>query len=141
MQLPPTLAHQGRNIGSDFVEDWFSNEAVGSPEQMDTSGIFFDVEVSQDTGDLCLQHNLRQATVDSERAITVDGTDATLKLIRFTGGVSGEFPSLLLNLLHDRHCYHFIFLTQSTTLRDASEATALRILGSFRFGAGLRATP
>lgn len=134
MQLAPNLQHQRSTPpDSDFYgEDDFSNEAVGAPQLMDDNGIFLAVVVTPDAGDQCLQHDLRSATIERQDPVTVDGNATVLNVFSLP---SGE-PSMVLNVLHSRYCYQFVFIALSRSTRDANEASALQMLSTFQFGTG-----
>lgn len=139
MQVPANLQHQRSTApDSDFYgEDDFSNEAVGAPQQMDDNGIFLAVVVTNDAGDQCLQHDLRGVTIDRQDAVTLDGNATALNIFTLT---SGE-PSMALNVLHGKYCYQFVFIALTRSTRDANEASAVQMLGTFQFGSAPIGTP
>lgn len=139
INLPTSLCYEG-STGGPYPSDYFSNDGAGAPEQMDHSGIFFTVVVTADVGDQCLQHGLRGQTIDRHDAVTLDGNGGSLKVLTFRS-VGGNWPSMVMNSLHSGHCYQFDFISMSQAVRDANEATAVQILGSFRFGSGPVPTP
>ena len=107
---------------------------------MDQNAIFFTVVVTADVGDQCLQHGLRGQTIDRQYPVTFDGNGGILNVFTWRG-LDGVWPEMVLNTLHNGHCYQFDFITKSQAVRDANEATAMQILDSFQFGSGPVPTP
>jgi hypothetical protein len=137
IQLPPSISYQG-STGGPLRSDYFSNENVGSPEQLDASGIFISIAVTSDTANQCLQHELGGATIDREYNVVVDGDAGSLKVFTYR---QENLPMIVLNTLHGGYCYHFDFLSWNKAVRDANEGTAQMMLQSFRFGSGPLPTP
>jgi hypothetical protein len=135
MQYPPTWRYQGSS-GGPYPSDYFSNENVGAPDQMDQSGIFLTIYVTGDAADKCLQRALRGATVERDDNVVIDGTPATLHVLSARGA-----PMMIVDVWHGGYCYEVDFITWNSQVRDANENTAQSILGTFRFGSGPRATP
>jgi hypothetical protein len=104
---------------------------------MDANGIFLDITVNQNSGNECLQHGLRNATLEQSSALVVDGTSASLQVVTWT-----STPGMVLNQLHGPYCYEFVYVAGSKAVRDAYITTAQTMLGqTFRFGTGPVATP
>jgi len=137
---PSDWRQQGSVNDSTFIEVYFSNENVGSPEQMDAAGIFFDVTLSHDSGDLCIRHGLRAALIEGSEVLVVDATSASLYVVT-SQSVGGNWPMVVLNLSHGAYCYEFSLLTMTKQGRDGNLVTVRKLLGqTFRFGSGPRPT-
>ncbi|TMD19230.1 MAG: hypothetical protein E6I98_08840 [Chloroflexi bacterium] len=127
-KFPPEWTDLG-DLGAGKTEEYLSNVPVGSPEGLDSNGIFLAISIHQFSGRACAQHGLANATVDRQDAIDVDGLSATLYIL------SGQLPYMELNLEKDTYCYMFSFVFGSRSARDANESTAQMILGqTFKFG-------
>jgi hypothetical protein len=126
--LPPDLHYQG-STGGPYSSDYFSNENVGSPEQMDQSGIFFTIVLTTDSGAQCFQHGLNGSTIARDDNVVVDGTSATLHVASARGA-----SMMISNLFHGNYCYQFDFVSWSQQVRDAREGDAQSMMASFRFG-------
>jgi hypothetical protein len=138
---PSAWRQQGSINDQMFIGDYFSNEDAGSPEQMDAVGVFFDVTLSHDSGDLCIRHGLRAALIEGSEALVVDATPASLYVVT-SQSVGGNWPMIVLNLSHGGYCYEFSLVTMTKQVRDDNLATVRKLLGqTFRFGSGPRPTP
>ncbi len=112
------------------TEKYFSNENAGSPQQLDSSGIYFAIDVNSQTGDACLLRGLRNATVGTQSSLNVDGVTAPFYAVKSEG-----YGELILNIERSGYCYWFAYIFPSTQVRDETEPTARVMLGqTFRFG-------
>jgi len=133
-KFPKDWADLG-DLGAGKTEEYLSNESVGSPEGLDSNGIFVAISIHQFSSQTCARHGLANATVDRQDAINVDGLSATLYVL------SGQLPYMELNVQNGTYCYMFSFVFGSQTARDANESTAQMILGTFRFGQPTASAP
>lgn len=118
------------NYGTPDTEKYFSNENVGSPSRMDNAGIYFAISVNGKAGDQCLQRGLANMTVERRSTVTIDGVASTINVLTKDG-----YGELIVNLLNGSYCYWFVYVFRSTQVRDATEPTALLMLGqTFKFG-------
>ena len=140
VNLPASLrhSHSGQpdaQLGFRGEDDFANESGVNGPLGMDEKGIVFAIMVTDDTGDRCLEHDLRGQRVDREHHLTLDGTDASLRVFTFWASGSESGPVMVLNTLHAGYCFQFVFLSWTQSVRDAYEKPAIGILESFRFGA------
>lgn len=131
LKTPSNIRYQGSG-GAPDPDDYFSNENVGSPQSLDANGIFIDIVVNHDAGDVCLNHSLNSASVERADSLVVDTVPANLRLLSWQGTYG-----MSLNLQRNSYCYEIVFVAGSKSARDSNVSTAQLMLGStFRFGTG-----
>jgi hypothetical protein len=96
---------------------------------MDQNGIFFTIVLTKDSGDQCLQHGLRGATIERDHNLVADGSAATLHVLSAQGA-----SMMVLNVRRNGYCYQFDLVSWAPSVRDAHENIALLMLSSIRFG-------
>lgn len=129
IEYPPVWL-QIPNHGAPDTETYFSNENVGPPDQMDANGIYVAISVNRKTDQGCPLHGAPSTSITKQDQLTVDGVPATLSEVG--GQLNWE-----LYLDHAGYCYRFAYINHfdaSQQVVDSTEAIAVAMLGTFKFG-------
>jgi hypothetical protein len=111
------------NFGVPSTEKYFSNQQIGTPEQLDANGIWLTITVNAQPTRPCTDSGLVRSDV-TQAPITVDGESTSE--YSDAGGVSAF-------VTHHSWCYTFGFIATGQQDLDQHKAEIDHILLSFRF--------
>lgn len=115
------------NCGAPDSEKYFSNEKLGCGQDADSNGVINAISVSLMSGQSCPYREPPPAAITRQDDVTVDGVSAKLDIMTATA-------DLEIYLDHNGYCYRSIYLFRRISTLNATESTAVTMLGTFKFG-------